>query len=59
MGHSSQRLGKPATRRRTPREYVALKGNFAPDTQDRIMEANLTEGNSNVQSGMDYGSEYH
>ncbi len=27
MGHSSLGVGKPATWRRTPREYIALKGN--------------------------------
>ena len=27
MGQCSQRLGKPATRRRTPRKHAALKGN--------------------------------
>jgi hypothetical protein len=31
--------------------YVALKGNFTPGMQDRIMGANLTEGNNNVLDG--------
>ena len=46
MGHSSRRLGKPATWRRTPRKHVALKANSCRTQSDRRTRANLTEGNS-------------
>jgi len=46
MGHSSLRLGKPATWRRTPRKHAALKGNSCRTLLDRSTRVNLTGGNS-------------
>ena len=32
---------------------------LVPDKWEWVMQANLTEGNSNVLGGEDYGSGYH
>jgi hypothetical protein len=48
MGHSSQGLGKPATRRRTPREYVAFKNNSCRTSRAGYTRGNRHEGNSQL-----------